>query len=1007
MNYLASHADQFGVLPDDIRHSIVTDQYASEDTGMVHIYLRQQFLKREVVSANINVNIMPDGRILSVGGGGFVRGLAALENTAAVASLQSPGLSAAQALVKAAARLGLTSVVATAVKSAAADAAATTVLDNNGLSLDPITAKLAYVGSAGKARLAWELVLRTPDGQHWYDVTVDGAGGDVLQVSDWMHEASYNVYALPVKSPNDGSATLVSNPSDPAASPYGWHDTNGVTGAEYTDTRGNNVSAQEDWNHNDTGGARPPGGTNLSFNYSLDTTSLLRSLPAAVTNLFYWNNLLHDIHYRYGFTEVAGNFQQKNYSGQGAAGDPVQADAVDGSGLNNANFGTPPDGSAPRMQMFLWNMSNPPRDGDFDNEIMIHEYGHGVSNRLVGGPSNVNALDGLQSGGMGEGWGDWWGLMLTQDAADTQNGNYPVGTYVLGQASTGAGIRRYPYSYNMSVDPLTYGSYNQSSEVHDAGEIWCSALWDMNWQLIAKHGYSSNIAAGYTGPTSAGNILALQLVMDSLKIMPVNPTFLQARDAVLQADQALTGGANQTEIWTAFARRGMGASAYDGGSADATTVVEAFDMPYPEPVVVSQNPQAPVPFSASSIELRFNKPMDPASFSVSDDVVSFTGPTGADLKSQITKATWLENNQRLHLDFNAQTAAGTYTLVVGPQILSADNHHAMDQDRDGRLGEVPDDRFTARIVLNSAVGPDAFGYRATLGTYENLNLVAGATGVVTLLNNTDDGTVSIPLGTNTLNFYGTSYTGSNKLYVSSNGILTFGGANSGAMNGDLTTQPTQPTISPLWDDWVTNVSASDQVLYKFDGNRLIVQWNQVSHFGGSPSPVTFQAILQLNTGVNPGDINFNYPDLDAGTVSLTNGASATVGIKDAGNQSTANRLLLVSLNNGTVIGSHTAIRISKTAVSLAPAVGKLGVTAAPAAKAVDQVLNASAVTALDLIAAAGDPQPGSSKSAAAKTAASVAAGPPQPVLNVLAEQRSSASAKPKAKAVDAALLRLR
>src|SRR4029077_12352634 len=119
---------------------------------------------------------------------------------------------------------------------------------------------------------------------------------------------------------------------------------------------------------------------------------------AAITNLFYWNNVLHDIHAQYGFTEVAGNFQTKNTSNQGLGNDPVQADAQDGSGTNNANFATPPDGQSGRMQMYLFNSTTPNRDGDLDADVIIHEYGHGVSNRLTGGPANSNALNATQSG---------------------------------------------------------------------------------------------------------------------------------------------------------------------------------------------------------------------------------------------------------------------------------------------------------------------------------------------------------------------------------------------------------------------------------------------------------------------------------------------------------------------------------------------------------------------------------------------------------------------------------
>src|SRR5205823_4151830 len=138
----------------------------------------------------------------------------------------------------------------------------------------------------------------------------------------------------------------------------------------------------------------------------------------------------------------------------------------------------------------------------------------------------------------------------------------------------GPGIRRHPYSYDLRVDPITFGAYNGSNEVHNAGEIWCSALWDMSTLLVQKYGFNSNLSGTWN---TGGNNLALQLVMDALKLQPANPSFTQARDAILAADRALTGGANQRQIWLAFARRGLGVSAYDGGSSSAIVVTEAFD----------------------------------------------------------------------------------------------------------------------------------------------------------------------------------------------------------------------------------------------------------------------------------------------------------------------------------------------------------------------------------------------------------------------------------------------
>ena len=367
-----------------------------------------------------------------------------------------------------------------------------TTLSDSTVSLDPIPAKLEYVATSDGLELTWNLVLRTPDGAHWYDVNVDQSDGHVLRAGDWMDQASYNVFALPTENPSDGARSVVTDPAIVVSSPYGWHDTNGIPGAEFTDTRGNNVQAS-------VNGSYPSGGSALNFNFPLNLSQSPSTYSSAsATNAFYWVNMAHDLHKIYGFTEAAGNFQQKNYSGQGLGNDPVMVLVQDSSTTNNAYMGTPPDGQSPTLGLGIFTYTSPNRDSDLESMIIVHEFGHGVSNRLVGGPSNVSALDALQSGGMGEGWGDWWGLMFTQKPSDTQTAAYPVGTYVLGQPIDGAGIRRHPYSYDMTIDPLTYNDYNTSNEVHNSGEIWCSALWDLNWLLIDKYGYNPNLAQGYT-----------------------------------------------------------------------------------------------------------------------------------------------------------------------------------------------------------------------------------------------------------------------------------------------------------------------------------------------------------------------------------------------------------------------------------------------------------------------------------------------------------------------------
>jgi hypothetical protein len=319
----------------------------------------------------------------------------------------------------------------------------------------------------------------------------------------------------------------------------------------------------------------------LNFDFPLDLTQAPPTYEnASITNMFYWDNVVHDISFLHGFDEAAGNFQFTNYSGQGLGNDHILADAQDAfnlGALNNAFFGTPPDGISGFMGMFLWNQTTPNRDGALDGSIVVHEVGHGISNRLTGGPANAGALQALQSGGMGEGWSDWLAVLLTANPTDTRNTPRSLGNWVLGQQVNGPGIRRFPYSSDMSINPLTFGNFNggfPNNQVHNAGELWSLALLEVTWNLIEKYGFSDDL---YTG--NGGQNIAMRLVLDGMKLQPSNPSFLQARNAIIAADVALTGGDNFLEIWTGFAKRGFGFSARDGGTADSEVVTEAFDLP--------------------------------------------------------------------------------------------------------------------------------------------------------------------------------------------------------------------------------------------------------------------------------------------------------------------------------------------------------------------------------------------------------------------------------------------
>ncbi|MFC7666428.1 M36 family metallopeptidase [Hymenobacter humi] len=166
--------------------------------------------------------------------------------------------------------------------------------------------------------------------------------------------------------------------------------------------------------------------------------------------------------------------------------------------------------------------------------------------------------------------------MLTMKAGDTGPKPRGIGTYVQNQPTTGRGIRPSPYSTDFGVNSYTYAATNNETLTapHGVGFVWATMLWDMTWSLVDKYGFDPNL---YTG--KGGNNLAMQLVIDGLKLQPCNPGFVDARDAILAADRANNAGANQQLIWASFAKRGLGYSAKQGLSTSRTDQVEAFDMP--------------------------------------------------------------------------------------------------------------------------------------------------------------------------------------------------------------------------------------------------------------------------------------------------------------------------------------------------------------------------------------------------------------------------------------------
>lgn len=333
---------------------------------------------------------------------------------------------------------------------------------------------------------------------------------------------------------------------------------------------------------------------------------------ASVTNLFYITNVFHDEMYRLGFTEEARNFQHDNFGRGGMGGDRVSAQAQDCSSTNNANFTTPADGTRPQMQMYLWTQTTPNLDGAFDASIVLHENTHGVSSRLHG---NATGLFNDFSRGMGEGWSDFYALSMLSEPTDPVDGIYPIATYDtyrlggVGYNNNYYGIRRFPLAVMSSRggpdarphNPLTFADIDSTlmdlsdgafaprftgnaDQVHNIGEVWAAALWEVRAKFIQRLGWTE------------GNRRILQFVTDGMKVAPVSPDFLTERDAIIAATHASGTAADVADMWAGFSIRGIGAGAtiQDGGKTstggtNTIRVTESFDLPN-----LSQSPEIAV-----------------------------------------------------------------------------------------------------------------------------------------------------------------------------------------------------------------------------------------------------------------------------------------------------------------------------------------------------------------------------------------------------------------------------
>jgi len=767
-----TNASAIGLTKNDLDNFRISNAYIDKISGASLVYVQQTYKGVDVFNS-IQTYAFKNGKLVTSSG----KRIAGMENLANAKDGKAT-VAVADAVNTAASYLH---VPASASVATAKQTAGQQAYDFGKLNISTVNVKSRLIWlpdeNVKTASLSWQVEIQPKGVSDYWLINVDATKGQVISklnlnvVCDWAHPkvagqgtifntadnfsanndelgapaistAKYRVVPFPAESPNHpgGTPIVKSNPWTLAgtgnnATTLKW---NSDGTHDYDSSKGNNVLAQEDHNNNNGFGDGANSTTalpNLTFNFTPNfnlAPTTPTNLSFNITNLFYWNNIMHDVSYQYGFDEASANFQANNQGRGGLGNDYVMADAQDGSGTNNANFSTPSEGTNPRMQMYLFdpvpnftinkpaafkgkktavesafstnnkivnvgpltknvtlykdsaaltnndgcvaagnkgalagkialidrgtcsftikvknaqlagakgaivadnvpgeypiimggtdntiiipavmvsfetgdtlkqylakdsivNASMKPGvqlDGDADAGVMSHEYTHGISNRLTGGGVNVSCLQNKEE--MGEGWSDYMGLMVTTNwATATVNdgpNKRPIGTYVLGQGTDGPGIRYYPYSTNLSVNPWTYDSMKLSTrfsnglltyDPHVVGEVWCNMLWVMTWNLIQADGINTNL---YKPSIHKGNTVALQLVVEGMKLQGCSPGFVDGRNGILKADSLLFGGQYSDIIWQSFASRGLGYLANEGSTGNIKDGTADYSIPPP------------------------------------------------------------------------------------------------------------------------------------------------------------------------------------------------------------------------------------------------------------------------------------------------------------------------------------------------------------------------------------------------------------------------------------------
>jgi subtilase family serine protease len=552
-NLLTQSSDRLGLDAEDLESLTVARDYVSRSTGLRHVSFAQTIDELPVFGASIGIHLAADGSVVRVTssaarGAGRDREYSVTAERAAITAAADIDPDAPFAPVRVGAGTG---------PGRARFA--------RGLFRRDVTAALEWFAMDGGVRLAWHVELEPEGHPRFYDLVIDAVSGQLLLRRNRVLDA-------------DGTGRVMQSDAMQALDPRRPDQMPGGTGAcppvlnhnlrdltspfrdsstVLSDTgrlSGNNVHVFRG-NTSTEGALGTFDGSRWIFDHPFNTAA------SAETALFFALNFAHDFFYDLGFDEAAGNFQVNNLGRGGLGGDPVLAIAR-APGRNNATFQPAPEGSSPIISMFLfdglgcWSQDvdgdgTLDLDGDYDTDVVIHEFHHGVTFRLN------TTFTGPEAGAIGEGGGDFFAYSVNGDT-------------LLADFSRPGGLR--------GINQKTYAGWQCLlfifCEVHSNGEIWANTLWDIRERFRADLVRGSEAAAVNE---------VHQIYIDALKLSPPSPTMLDMRDAMLLADTIRNPGSPQSQnfcgLWESFAARGMGVNATDTADNGFNEVQAGFSVP--------------------------------------------------------------------------------------------------------------------------------------------------------------------------------------------------------------------------------------------------------------------------------------------------------------------------------------------------------------------------------------------------------------------------------------------